>query len=652
MSIGGILNIAQSAISASQAAIQVVSNNVANVDTPGYSEEEAVLTEAMPTPSLVGLLGNGVTVQQVKSYLDQNLQNAITKQNGCVQEQQVYEQNLTQIQSVFNESNSQLSTNMTTFFNDWSALSADSTNTADKQTIASDGQTLCSTFNTMYNDLVNLQSDLNGSVDTQIDDINGVTAQIASLNQLIAQGQAGTSQADEYIDQRNQLLQQLSGYMNINYFTDSNNVVDVLTSQGTSLVDGIKSYQLTKEQDPTTGMNSVGWQGPSAGVQDITGQIQGGSLGAMLTTRDSTIPGYLNNLNGLAQSIVQNVNYFHEQGNDDAGIPFFQSGSADCAQNIGLATQIQSGSGPAQTQNIMASSSTLDATDNDVADAIASLQNATLLGGSRITSVASSSETDPLGLSGTLAINGVAVTVGVGDSLSAIEENINAVAQQTGVTASVTSSSSGYQLVLAAADSGGNISVVDGDLDTSSQSLLQALTTAPVSGTGTAMNMSGTINLGQGVSVTVSPTDTLTSVETSINNQSGATGVYATISTSNGSSVLVLSTDAAGADPISIPSGTVTGTIGLAGATYADYEAGVVADVGQATESATDLQEYNQNALTSLQQQQSQESGVSVDDEMSSLIQYQNAYQAAARIFTVAQDMVDTLLTSVGVTTT
>ena len=121
---------------------------------------------------------------------------------------------------------------------------------------------------------------------------------------------------------------------------------------------------------------------------------------------------------------------------------------------------------------------------------------------------------------------------------------------------------------------------------------------------------------------------------------------------SNGNSVLVLSTDAAGADPISIPSGTITGTIGLAGATYADYEAGVVADVGQATQSATDLPEYNQNALTSLQQQQSQESGVSIDDEMSSLIQYQNAYQAAARIYTVAQDMVDTLLTSVGVTTT
>ena len=102
--------------------------------------------------------------------------------------------------------------------------------------------------------------------------------------------------------------------------------------------------------------------------------------------------------------------------------------------------------------------------------------------------------------------------------------------------------------------------------------------------------------------------------------------------------------------PASIPSGTVTGTIGLAGSTYADYEAGVVANVGQATKSATDLADYNQNALTSLQQQQSQESGVSIDEEMSNLIKYQNAYQAAARLYTVAQTMINTLLQSVGVT--
>ena len=325
----------------------------------------------------------------------------------------------------------------------------------------------------------------------------------------------------------------------------------------------------------------------------------------------------MSNLNGLAQSIMQNVNYFHEQGNNNAGIPFFQSSTANYAQGISLASQIENASGDVQTQNIMASSSTADATSNDVATAIASLANDTILGGGTITSAIASSETTPLGLSGTLAINGVPITVGVGDSLSVVAASINGIKGQTGVTASVAQTTSGgYQLVLTAQGSNDNISVVNGDLDTSSQSLLQTLTSTPVTNTGTAMNLTGTIQLGQGKSVTVAVTDSLTTVEGNINADTATTGITASIS---GSNTLVLST---GAGTISIPdNGTPTGTIGLAGATYTDYEAGVVANVGQATESATNLAEYNQSALTSLQQQQSQESGVSIDDEMSNLIQ-------------------------------
>jgi flagellar hook-associated protein 1 FlgK len=569
VSIGSILNIARSGLDASQTAIQTVSHNVANVNTPGYSEQQAVLVEAEPTPSSVGLLGNGVSVQQIKSYFDQNLQDAITNKNSDVQEQQVYEQYLTQIQSVFNEDNSNLSTNITTFFNDWSTLSTDPTSTSDKQTVAADGKTLCTTFNTMYSDLTNLQSDLNGEVTSQISDINGITSQIASLNKLVSQSAGGSSQANDYIDQRNQLLQQLSGYMNISYFTDSGtNMVTVLTSKGSSLVDGAVSYNLTGNQQASTGMTGVSWQGPSGDSQDITGQITGGSLGAVITTRDATIPGYLSNLNALAQSITQNVNYFHEQGDGGAGVPFFQTGdTSNCAQGISLAGQIEGASGTVQTQNIMASSSSTDTTDNDVAARIASLANESILGEGTITSATFGSDTSALDLSGDLVVNGTDVSVASTDTLTQIADNISA--SDAGVSASVVPVSGGYKVVLAAQAGAQNISVADGSLSTPS--------------TGTS---------------------------------------------------------------------SITQSLGLSGSTWVNYEAAVVSGVGQATTSATDLATYNQNALTSLQQQQSQESGVSIDEEMSNLIMYQNAYQASARLYTVAQAMVDSLLQSVGVTTT
>jgi flagellar hook-associated protein 1 FlgK len=728
MSIGAILNIAQSGLDASQVAIQVTSHNIANVDTDGYTEQEVVVDEAQPTPTAVGLLGDGVSVKQIKSYIDQNLQNAINSKNSDVQEQQTYETNLTQIQSIFNEDNSQLSSSMTTFFNDWSTLSTDPTSTADKQTVASDGQSLCTTFNTMYGDLSSLQSNLNGEVNDQIDDINTTTSQIASLNQLIAENQTGTSEANDYIDQRNQLVQQLAGYMNISTFTDGSDMVHVLTSNGSSLVNGVTSYQLTVDtnpQDSSNGMTQVGWQGPSGQIIDITSQISGGSLGALLTTRDTTIPGYMSNLNGLAQSIMQNVNYFHKQGNDNAGIPFFQSTTANYAQGISLASQIEDASGEVQAQNVMASSSTADPTNNDVATAIASLGNDTLLGGSTITSTVLPSATSALSLSGNLVVNGVAVAIGPTDTLTDIMNNINAT-PSAGVSANVVPANGGYQLVLTASAGESNVSLLNGSLDTSSGSfLVPLLSTVMADPATTAVGQAGSFSIDD-QTIQVTAGQTLTDIATTINNDDFA-NAFAVVSTdnANGYQLTLLNSSAgsvptpaawdqaspsasvAGGEPgtLALPGGvnitfaagqslkdvantinsdeattglfatitpdgsgkyklvlyptanvipasdTITQTLGLAGATYTDYEAGVVADVGQATENATNLANYNQSALTSLQKQQSQESGVSIDDEMSNLIKFQNAYQAAARIYTVAQTMVNTLLSAVGVTT-
>jgi len=744
VSIGTILNIARTGLEASQVAIQTTSHNISNVDTPGYSEQQAVLQEAMPTPTSIGLMGDGVSVVQIKRYADENLQKAISSKNADVQQQQVYEQNLTQIQSIFNEDNSQISTNMTTFFNDWSTLSTDPTSTADKETVAADGKTLCTTFNSMYNDLVNLQASLNGSVNDQIDDVNTATSKIASLNQLIVAGAQGTSEANDYLDERDQLLQQLSGYMNISYFTDSSGMVNVLTQNGTTLVQGVTAYQLTKQPDPTTGLTDVGWDGPAGSTEDITNQITGGSLGAYLTNRDTTIPGYLSNLNGLAQSIMQNVNYFHEQGNADvsANIPFFQSSTANYAQGISLATQIENGSGAVQTQNIMASSSTANAANNDVASAIAGLGTDTILGGSMITSQAFTSSSTALNLSGNLVINGVAVAIGPTDTLAQIANSvntaftaINASTPQIGVTASIApttvNGSAEYQLVLSA--TGGtscNVSVVNGNLGapSSGTGLLNSLTTtsmsdpattaagvegsfsldghsvqvtsgqtleqiaAAINGTagmtsyavvapnssngynlalltndtpapaGNQPNLSweqaslttpitandpNTLALPGGVNITFQAGQSLQDVANTINNDEGTTGYFATITQDAGNYKIVLYPTS----NVMSFSSTMTQGLGLSGSTYAGYEASVVGNVGQATESATNLQEYNQSALTSLQQQQSQESGVSIDDEMSNLIQFQNAYQAAARLFTVAQSMLDSLISAVGGTT-
>jgi flagellar hook-associated protein 1 FlgK len=610
------------------------------------------MEEATPTPSSVGLLGNGVVVQQIKSYLDQNTQNAISAKNSDLQGQTVYESYATSIQGILNENNSNLSASITQFFNDWQALSTDPTSTADKQTVASDGQSLSSLINGMYGDLTSLQSQANGDVNAAISDVNTTLTSVASLNQEIAQSQVGTSEANDYIDQRNQLLQTLSGEMNINYVMNNNNMVTVFTASGKSLVQGNTASRLTQVQDPATGLTRVGLQGASGDAVDITDEITGGSLGALITTRDATLNSYISDLNGLAKSITENVNYFSQMGN--GGTPdqsastgtFFQPvAGGNYAGHMALSGQIVDSSGNIQTDNVMTTSSTSDTTDNDVALRIASLANETLLGGSTVASTSFASSTAALGISGNLAVNGVSVAIGAGDSLSDIAAAIDGVEGQTGVSASVTGSAGAYQLMLGAASTAQHISVLDGDLDASSQNVLQTLTSTSVADPTAAMNLAGDILLGKGQSVTVSAGDSLQTVVNNINGKTGTTGVTASISNNE----LVLSD---GSGPITVATGQVCGTLGLAGATYTDYQASVVSKAGEAVKSATSLVDFNQNAMTSLQQQQASVSGVSIDDEMSNLIKYENAYQAAARLYTVADGLLNTLMTAVGVTTT
>lgn len=802
MSLLSVLNIANSALSAAQVSVQTTSHNIANVNTPGYSRQEAVLDEAPPTPSSLGLMGDGVTVSKIMSYFDQNLTNDIARTNTNLQEQTVYGQYLTSIQGILNENNSQISTNITNFFNDWQALSTDPTSAADKQALASDGQTLSTAINGVYNSLSGQQTEANSSINTEITDINTTTAQIASLNQLIAENEQGTSEANDYVDQRNQLVNTLSGDMGITSFTDKNNQVTVLTSDGRTLVDGSTSWNLTQLSDPNTGFTRIGWQDLGGNVTDITAQITGGSLGGLITTRDQTIPGYMSSLNGLAKSLIENVNYFEGLGNDGAGVSFFQPVTQNYAQTIAVSDQITQ-----NPQNITATSTTANGTGNDVALKIASLAGETLLGGNSMTGTALPSETALLGISGSLLINGIAVSVAATDTLQDIAQNINGATGQTGVTATVVSSSAGYRLALNAANPGDLISVVNGDLDVSSKSFLQTLTTTDMADPGTTgAGLSGsfvldgqtitvtpdqtlegiaqaingntgvtsvfarvitdgsgyrlvlksgedytpspaipaliaasptdaglvagntTLNLSSTSSITITPADTLNTIQAAVNGLKATTGVSASVEQMNGQYELVLQqagdlTPSAGfqttltsqnlastADPIGVAgtldlgsgvaitvtatqtmkavadainsdqgttgicavitgsdaagyqitlssaqnilpvTGQATQTLGLAGATFTDFQAALVAQIGEETKTATDMTDYNQNAMTSLQQQQANISGVSIDDEMTNLIKYQNAYQAAAHLYSVADSMLQTLLAAVGVT--
>jgi flagellar hook-associated protein 1 len=650
MSVSSILNIARNALSATQMSLQTTSHNIANVDTEGYSRQEAVLDEMVPTPTAAGMMGNGVTVKTIIRYYDSYIDTVIANKNMDLSEQKVNSKYLSRIESIFNEDNSQLSTNITNFFGAWHELAQDPTSDGARQTVASTGDNLATVIKSMYGDLTSIKSEVNDYVATNVDDINRMTSSIASLNELIFESNAsGGGAANDYMDQRTKLVKELSGKIGIVTFEDSRGRVNILTSSGRSLVDGATSWNLTKIQDPQTGVWKVGWMDTNGKASDITDQITGGELKAYIDIRDQQISGFIDDLDGLAKSVIENVNYVHEQGNDNAGIDFFKPMTSGYARDISLSDAVKG-----SVQNIMISSTTANSTDNDIALRIGSLVDDNPIFGTTVTSQAFNSTSTPLNISGYLAINGEQISVGANDTLVNVANSINAKTALTGVTATIKTEGSRSKLVLTGAASDLHVSLMNGNLDPSGESLLGTLaTTVPASDT-TALNFHGRIELGQDVAALppthyfadISTTDTLQDVRNKINALTGppGSGISATITNDTSGYHLNLFR---GATPLSIDGDTTQG-LGFDGASYVNYTAGMVSNVGEMSKGAAALEQYHQDTMAGLEQQRETVSGVSLDDEMANLIKFQHAYQAAARLFTVADELLQSLLTSVG----
>jgi len=327
------LNIGVRALDAAQAALDATSNNIANVNTPGYTEEVAQLSEDPLTQSGGEITGGGVTMDGIQSVQDELLDLQIQQQTSSQSSANTESASLQQIQTYFTTTGTDIATALTTFSNSLDALSASPISTATQQSVLSAGQDLAQAFNTTANGLTSAQSSANGLVTTSVAQINELTQQIAQLNGQIEQLTNSGQNDSSTEDQLNASVQQLSGLTGISV-TQSKSGDTIMTGNGTPLVMGDQSFTL----QTTTGSDGFQQVLESNG-SNITSTLNGGQLGGAIQTRDQTIPGMLSQLNSLASQFSSSFNAAQTQGLDSNGNPglnFFAvpTGSAEAAAGI------------------------------------------------------------------------------------------------------------------------------------------------------------------------------------------------------------------------------------------------------------------------------------------------------------------------------
>lgn len=333
MSLISCLGIAQEALSVSQSALTVVSNNIANVDNKSYSKLEVQLEDVATytkstSPYVIADALGGVAISQIKRYSNEYLENYYRSENSQYNYSKEYSTVGAQLQNVVNELNDGgISSTLATFYTDIAALSASPKDSAARQTVISDAENLCSLFNQYSSTLSTMQSSLVGDyhvngdtvgseISTECKSVNNLLDQIAAVNKSIVDTNSSGITSTALLDQRDSLLQTLSGYMNFDTKVNSNGSVNISVGNQ-SLVAGstVKGYLNvnTGTADEPAVISVVDKSG-NVLRSDLDSEITGGSMGAILdicgstTSSDLTISSVISKLDNLASTFASSLN--------------------------------------------------------------------------------------------------------------------------------------------------------------------------------------------------------------------------------------------------------------------------------------------------------------------------------------------------------
>jgi len=378
MGLSAAMEIGKNGLNIYRVATEVTSENIANVNTPGYSRQRVILESAPPT-ILNGLpMGTGVRISAVERYYDgllqQQLVNAQTTQGYDTSKSTV----LQQIEPVFNEvSNDGLGAAISNYFGAWQDLTLNPAGSAERQAVLSRAQILVDNFHSVSNSLTSTISVQNDTLVPLTKGINATLDNIAQLNGQISITELVNGNANEARDQRDQLVRDLSKQIGITYKENSDGTTDInYADGGAALVTGSTAGSFSLTTNAGTGLYDVNVTQPDGTASLVTPMT--GQLGATMALRDTIVPGYLAQVDALANTIITEVNSIHTSGiqldGTTPGSDFFSGSTAgDIALNISATSEVAAAGG----SGLMG--------DNSNALAVAQIQNKLTMSGGTTT---------------------------------------------------------------------------------------------------------------------------------------------------------------------------------------------------------------------------------------------------------------------------
>ncbi|MGF1624992.1 MAG: flagellar hook-associated protein FlgK [Alphaproteobacteria bacterium] len=600
-SIYSALRTAVTGLGAAQTGMQVMANNIANVNTAGYSRKYVEQKSIS-----VGGFGVGVTVTDIKRRVDTQVAAELRDQTTTVSRLEVTQRFLQQIQMRFGSliDDNSLSHTIGRFGDAAEALAGTPESGDLRYGMVNEARNVAQDIQTLYKTVQDSRLQADREIGDAIEQLNDLLSQVSQLNGQIAKDNALGRSTSEVADERDRVVGQIAELMDIKTFERPTGEVVILTSGGRTLLDG-PARQLT--HTPVTAITpdiayvaggSTAGNGTIDGIyigapiagNDVTGDFTGGKIGALVALRDTTLPATHAQLEELASELMHAVNAAHN------------AGSAVPPPNTLTGTRTVAGT-----------------------DAIGASASGTFT-------------VKIVDTSGTVAGTWTSADIGTYADVDAMITDFNAALSPA--TATMAVDANGHLRITAAGGNGvainqGDSAIVDADGVTWGASHFFGLNDFFVMGTTTNATASGTIKVRSDIDANPNLISSATA-----NAGAGVGAVAVTLGDGTAMAALASALDANNAFD-------AAGGLPASNIPFAQYAASMLSYTANQGSNVDRELTFSQSYQQALEFKASSTSGVNLDEELSNMILLQNAYQASARVMQVASEMLE-LLSRIG----
>ncbi len=314
-----LLNIGLSGLSANKTSLAVTGHNITNVNTPGYSRQDAVQATRVPQFSGVGYIGSGTTLVDIRRTYSEFLSTQVRSSTALSADVEAYKSQIEQLDSLLAGTTTGITPSLQSFFSALQTAAEDPANIPARQLVLSEAEGLAKRFNTVYDRVSEQNEFINKQMSAVTEQVNRLATSIASLNEAIAVAAANGKQPNDLLDAREEAVRQLSTYVGVSVVAQDDSSLNVFVGSGQPLVVGSTASRLeaVAGRDDPTRFEIEFVSGGSR--QGVTSLLTGGELGGLIRYRSETLDPTLNSIGRLALAVADQVNSQLGQGLDLKG---------------------------------------------------------------------------------------------------------------------------------------------------------------------------------------------------------------------------------------------------------------------------------------------------------------------------------------------